>query len=217
MRALAVALALASFASLTAQAAPSQSEDPLLAQRHLASALRRAVELYDGGEYQAAADFLAGLSGPEAGDLALVNLRGAVLSKLGKFDEAQKIFSEILATDPAYFPAGFNLGGAKFLQGDYRGALEIFEDLHLRDRDNELVRFNMMLCFLQLGNTTDAEKVAVSLYPQGSTPAWYYAQAVMLRRQDDERGARKHLRAAHSIFGEQDCRSFDESLAAVKP
>ncbi len=216
MRILAAALALAFFAGLTAQAAPPQPEDPLLAQRRLASSLRRAVQLYEGGDYQAAADFLAGLSGPEAGDLALVNLRGAVLSKLGKFDEAQKIFSEILTADPAYFPAGFNLAEAKFLRGDYRGALEIFEDLYRRDRDNELVRFNMLLCFLQLGNAMDAEKVAASLYPQGSTPAWYYAQAVMLRRQNDERGARKHLRAAHSIFGEQDCRVFDESLAAAR-
>jgi tetratricopeptide (TPR) repeat protein len=217
MRALAVALALASFASLTAQAAPSQSEDPLLAQRHLASAMRRAVQLYDGGEYQASADFLAGLSGPEAGDTALLNLRGAILSKLGKLDEAEKIFSGILATDPSYFPAGFNFGEAKFLGGDYRGALDIFEELHRREHSNELVRFNMLLCFLQLGKNQDADKLVASLYPVGSTPAWYFAQAVMLRRQNDERGAQKHLRAAHSIFGDKECRVFDEALAAHHP
>jgi len=217
MRALTAALALAFCPGLTSHAAPPPEQGPLLAQRRLASVLRRGAQLYDAGEYQAAADFLSGVSQPEAGDLALLNLRGAIGSKLGKFDEARKIFSEILAADPTYFPAGFNLGEAKFLQEDYRGALEIFEELHRRDQGNELVRFNMSLCFLQLGNTQDADKMLASLYPLGSTPAWYYAQVVLLRRKNDESGAQKHLRAAHSIFGEKDCRVFDEVLAAHHP
>jgi len=54
-----------------------------------------------------------------------------------------------------------------------------------------------------------------SAIPAGSTPAWYYAQAILARQADDEKTAPKHLTAARQIYPPA-CQLFDESITTVK-
>lgn len=195
---------------------PPRTEDPLLMQRRLAMVLRQSTRFYEAGEYQAALDRLATLQGAAGQDLSVLNLRGASLTKLGRHDEAKQIFNAILDTDSGYFPAAFNLGETQFLAGDYESALETFDRLRRRDPRNELVRFRAFLCLLVLGRQNEAERMARGLVPAGSTPAWYYAQAMLARKAGDEAVARKHLNAARSIYLERNCKLFDESIEPVK-
>lgn len=198
------------------QTAPDPAADPLLMQRRLALVLRQSTQHYEAGEYQAALDRLAALQGAAGQDLSVLNLRGAVMTKLGQHDEAAGLFRSILATDPNYFPAAFNLGEVEFLRGNYAGALEVFQGMRRRDPRNELVRFKIFLCHLLLGQEEDAQKMAKGLIPAGSTPAWYYAQAMIARKAGDEKTAKKHLAVARAIYTESGCRLFDESVATVK-
>ena len=191
---------------------PTPETDPLLAQRRLAFVLRQATQHYEAGEYQAALDRLGSLPAPAAADPAARNLRGAVLTKLGDSEAAAAVFNEILASDPGYFPAAFNLAEVRYTQGDYKAALEAFLAMHATDPRNELLRFKIALCHLRLGNTDDARKFAESLIPAGSTPAWYYSQAILARAGGDEKSASRHLTAARVIYGDDACRLFDESL-----
>ena len=217
MKRLAAVLLLALCSTAGAQqTAPDPAADPLLMQRRLALVLRQSTQHYEAGEYQAALDRLAALQGPAGQDLSVLNLRGAVMTKLGQHDEAAGLFRSILATDPNYFPAAFNLGEVEFLRGDYAGALEVFQGMRRRDQRNELVRFKVFLCHLLLGQEEDAQKMAKGLIPAGSTPAWYYAQAMIARKTGDEKAAKKHLAVARAIYTESGCRLFDESVAAVK-
>jgi len=195
-------------------AAPS--DDPLLMQRRLAMVLRQSTKHYEAGEYQAALDRLGALQGPLGQDLSVLNLRGAILTKLGEYDQAREIFNAILSTDPNYFPAAFNLGEVQFIAGDYESALESFQRMRRRDPRNELVRFKILLCFLALGRDDEAKKIADGLIPAGSTPAWYYAQAVLARRAGDQKLSNKHLTAARSIYQDANCKLFDESLQTAK-
>jgi predicted Zn-dependent protease len=196
------------------EAAPSA--DSLVQQRRLATILRQATELYEAGEYQVALDRLGGPEGAAASDIALLNLRGAIFTKLGRYNEARRIFESLLAADPDYFPASFNLGEVQFVQGDYAGALETFERLLRRDPRNELLRFKVMLCQLLTGQEDAARRLAAGFIPAGSTPAWYYAQAVLARKAGDEKNAQKHLTAARQIYSPSACQLFDESLEAAK-
>jgi len=217
MNRLAAALLLALLSTAAAQqTAPDPAADPLLMQRRLAMVLRQSTQHYEAGEYQAALDRLASLQGPAGQDLSVLNLRGAILTKLGKHDEAAELFRSILATDPDYFPAAFNLGEVEFLRGNYAGALEVFQGMRRRDPRNELVRFKVFLCQLLLGQEEDAQKTAKGLIPAGGTPAWYYAQAMIARKAGDEKTAGKHLAVARAIYTESGCRLFDESVAPVK-
>ena len=198
------------------QAATNTAEDPLILQRRLAMVLRQSTKLYEAGEYQAALDRLATFQGPAANDLSFLNLRGAILTKMGRYQEALDLFNAILNTDRNYFPAAFNLGEVQFLSGDVEGSLETFQRMRRRDPRNELVRFKIIICLLKLDRDEEAKKIANGLIPAGSTPAWYYAQAVLARKAGDQKLAQKHLTAARSIYQDANCKLFDESIAPVK-
>jgi Flp pilus assembly protein TadD len=200
------------------EAAPAPpADDPLVRQRREATILRQSRALFEAGQYQAALGRLGDLQGDSARDAGVLNLRGAIFTKTGNYAEGRRIFEEILAADPEYFPAAFNLGELQFLQGDWAGALEVFQRLLLRDPRNELVRFQVLLCHLRLGRTDEAERIAAGLTPVGSTPGWYYAQAMLARQAGDEKRARRCLAAARSIYGAEACRLFDDSLEKVGP
>ncbi len=213
----AAALLLALLSTAGAQeAAPDPASDPLLMQRRLAMVLRQSTQHYEAGEYQAALERLGALQGPAGQDLSVLNLRGAILTKLGKHNEARELFEAILATDPNYFPAAFNLGEVQFLAGNYEGALETFQRIRRRDPRNELVRFKVLVCLLALDRDSEAQKIANGLIPAGNTPAWYYAQAMLARQAGDEKAAQKHLTAARAIYLDPGCKLFDESIETVK-
>lgn len=216
MRIAAFALLMAVVASAAAQTAPAGADaDPIVVQRRMAMVLRQTTKLYEAGEYQAALERLDTLQGQAGRDLSVLNLRGAILTKMERYDEARRIFESILATDPDYFPASYNMGEVEFLSGHYDAATGAFEAMLRRDPRNELVRFKLVLCALASGRAEEAERLAAGLLPTGSTPAWYYARAVFARRSGDEAGARKNIGTARAIHGEEGCRLFDESLAAM--
>jgi tetratricopeptide (TPR) repeat protein len=202
--------------ALAQEQPPARPEDPLLMQRRLAMVLRQSTKHYEAEQYQAALDRLDVLQGPAAQDLSVLNLRGAILTKMGRYQEALDLFNAILATDRNYFPAAFNLGEVQFLSGDVEGSLETFQRMRRRDPRNELVRFKVLVCLLKLNRDDEAKRIADGLIPAGGTPAWYYAQAMIARKAGDEKTAQKHLAAARSIYLDAGCKLFDESIAPVK-
>ncbi len=210
MRLLPVLLLLTSLSLRAQEAAPA---DPLVAQQRLAAVLRQATENYDRGDYKGTVAILGALQGAAAGDLSVLNLRAAALTKAGDYAQAARIFAGILEANPGYFPSAYNLAEVRFLSGDREGALEAFRALRQRDPRNELLRFKVFLCQYALGRDEEAAKTARAMQSAGSTPAWYYAQALLARRGGDEGSARKNLRAARALYGEDGCRLFDESIA----
>lgn len=190
-------------------------KDPLTEQRRLAAVLRQAAADYDRGDYDGALRRLDALTGASAGDISVLNLRAAALTKTGEFDRALRFFADILRAKPDYFPAAYNAAEVLFLRGDREGSLESFRRLRQRDPGNELLRFKVFLCLAALGRDGEAAKVAQAMNAAGLTPSWYYAQAVAARREGDDSKAEDHLRAARAIYGESACRIYDESLESA--
>jgi tetratricopeptide (TPR) repeat protein len=204
------------FVVLALGARAQTADDPLVQQRRVAMVLRQVTDLYEGGEYQAAADRLAALPPRAAEQPDALNMRGAIYTKLGRHREARQIFLNILDSDRNYFPAYFNLGEVQNIQGDHAEALETFRTLARNQPRNELVRFKIFVCLVQLGNDDEARNLAASFIPAGSSPAWYYAQSVLARQAGDQRLADKHLRAARSIYSSAACKLFDEAIQSSK-
>jgi Putative Zn-dependent protease, contains TPR repeats len=198
------------------QATDPPTNDPLLLQRRVATVLRQSTKYYEADDFQAALDRLATLQGASGQDLSVLNLRGAILAKLERYDEAREIFTAILTADPNYSPAVFNLGHVKFVAADYEGARQIFQSIPREDPSNALANFRVLLCLQALGRDAEAGKIADGLSPVGRTPAWYYAQAMIARKAGDEATARKHLGVARSIYQASGCKFFDETIETVK-
>ena len=205
---LVLVLLLLQSASLLAQ----EAADPLVMQRRLANVLRQATAAYERDDFKGALDMLGSVKGEASRDLSVLNLQAASLTRLGQYDEAARIFSDILRANSDYFPAAFNLAEVQFLSGDREGALEAFRQLRRRDPRNELLRFKVYLCLVALGRDEEAAKTARAMHAASLSPSWYYAQAVAARRQGDENRARQHLRAARALYGEKGCAIYDEAL-----
>lgn len=198
--------------SAAAQSPLPPSQDPLVVQGRITMVIRQSSNLFDAGQYEAALERLGALGGDLAQDPAVLNLRGAILTKLGQYDEARRIFNLALEADPNSMPAAFNLGELDFIQGDYPAAQAVFQSLLNRDPRNELLRLKVIACETLSGNVDGAQRVAAALIPAGQTPAWYYAQALFAQNQGQTAEAKKFIKSAHAIYGESVCRLFDESI-----
>ena len=174
--------------------------------------IRQSSYLYDAGQYEAALERLGALGGAAAQDPTALNLRGAILTRLGQFDEARRIFRSALEVEPQSFPSAFNLGEIEFIQGNYSGALTAFKSLLDRDPRNELLRLKVIACELLVGDENAAQRTSAALIPAGQTPAWYYAQALFAQKKGDTSQAKKFVTTAKSIYGEDNCKLFDESI-----
>lgn len=215
MRAAAAGLLLLAAAATSPGQDPPEAPDPVVLRHRVSAIMRQATRHYEAGEYQAALDRLGVLPRGPAQELDALNLQGAVLTKLERYDEAREIFAQVLRDRPGYFPAAFNAGEVEFLQGDVEGARRTFRGLLETESRNELLRFKVVACEIQLGMDDEARKTAAPLIPAGSTPAWYYAQALFARKAGDRGAEKKHLGAAAAIYGPESCRLFDESVATV--
>lgn len=145
-------------------------------------------------------------------DPFVLNLKGAVLTKQKKWEEATRQFNYALNEDPQYFPARFNLGEVLFLQGKKEEALTYFESLNQIYVRNELIEFKLLLLFLLTERQADAERLLSRMQYPGNTPAWFYANAVISVAKGDRSEARRSINAAHELFDEKTLAIFEESL-----
>ncbi len=214
--ALLTAALLLAAAPVTVGQPPAADADPLKAERDLAMVLRAVTAEYEAGEYAAAMARLDALPAPAAADPAALNMRGALLTKLQRYDDARAVFAGILEKDPEYFPAVFNMGELLFLQGQYNEALEYFRTMSRRDPRNELIRFKLVLCYLLLDRVPEAEKVARTFMAAGNTPAYYYAMAMLARKAGNTSADRDHLEAARHLYPKNQYRLFEETIAPIR-
>jgi tetratricopeptide (TPR) repeat protein len=141
----------------------------------------------------------------------VLNLLGAAHTKKKDYATAKGYFDKVLAVQPEFFPAKFNVGELMFLQRDYAGALEYFETMRQRDPRNELLLFKVFLCQLQLGDRDAAQKTMKSIKYPGDTPAWYYAQAAWESKAGNNKKALECVGGAKYIFGAKTA-LFDETF-----
>jgi tetratricopeptide (TPR) repeat protein len=146
-------------------------------------------------------------------DPFVMNLQGAVYTKLKDWDQANRFFNMALNEDPQFFAARFNLGEVLFLQGNREEALAYFESLNQMFQQNELIEFKLVVLFLLTDRVADAERLLGRMQYPGNGPAWYYANAAVNMAKGERREARRYLSAVRGIFDEgNQLAIFDESL-----
>ena len=122
-----------------AQAAPAKNQEAISPSSVRSDSSYSAAKAYQDGNYdEAAAGFAQQHRMNPADDLITFGLANS-LYKLGKFDEAAKLFGQLKTganTGRGKFRATYNLGNARLQSKDYKGAIKEYEEsLNIKPED----------------------------------------------------------------------------------
>ena len=165
-------------------------------QRVRSEAFGRAAEAFKRKNYpQALAVLDAELK--EGEDPEVLNLRGAVLTEMKRFDEARPCFLRVLELSPGHFWAGFNLAECELLAGRTESAREKFQALKAgRPAEDELLELKIVLSHLVARQVAEARKRVDALPVVSVTAAGDAARAAVAFYEGDKAKAREWLARA---------------------
>lgn len=189
---------------------PMEDEDRY---QHL---IAEAVSHFEKKEYEQALEYLDRALQVYPRDPSSINLRGAILTKMNRFEDARTEFEKSLKLDPQFFPARFNMGEILFLEGKNEEALSYFATLNDNYWRNELIEFKLVILFAVTGRLEDAERLLGRMRYPGDSPAWYYANAAYQYAAKDPKESLKYLQAARSIFDQSKSALYEETLEEAK-
>ena len=136
-------------------------------------------------------------------DPAVLNLKGAILTKMKDYSGAEASYAEALKVSPDFFPARYNVGALLALRQQWDPAITYFRNLLIEQPNNELVEYKLLLLLLRQNASQQLhERLLASDSPSG-TPAWYYAKAARAYQKGNPSEAAKYIEVARSIFGDQ--------------
>lgn len=95
-------------------------------------------------------------------DYAL-NLMGNVLIKYGEFENAKKYLLKAKAVNVNFIAPDFNFAEISFLERDFKKALDIYEQILLRENNNPEAMLEMAICHYQLGNESKSFELYITV------------------------------------------------------
>ncbi len=182
----------------------------------LNSTLERASDALSRGKLAEAEKLVdsANRIAPDKPDVA--NLRGALFSRQGKYQEAAQQFNRALQLDPNFQLAKFNLAELALLQGNFDEARNRFTQLQKLDPDSELLQFKLVLCDVLQNREADAISGTEQINFPGHTPAYYFARAAILFRKNQTGEANQYLVNARKYYTQAQCAYFEQALRELK-
>lgn len=118
----------------------------------------RAAEAFRRGDHEGALGLINAGGAGIAGDVEALNLRGACLTELHRYEEAKEAFTLVLQLQPGHFWARYNLAEIEFMQGNAASARAGFTAMLGNDpAANELLQFKVVLTWLLENNLAGAE------------------------------------------------------------
>jgi tetratricopeptide (TPR) repeat protein len=181
-------------------------------QRKGSAALEKAISAFNQGQIEQAEKLVDAAARADSKKPEIPNLRGAILMRQKRYEDAAEQFGQALALDAKFYPAKLNLAAAKLLDGDYAGATKEYEALKEVDPDSELVDFQLVLCTLLGGEPGKASGMVDLMKFPGKTPAYYYARAAIALKKGEKAAAQKYFENAKKYYSEEKCRYFAQSL-----
>jgi len=164
--------------------------------------------------YQAAFDKATQAEKLRPNDPVILNIKGAALVELRRFDEAAKALDAAVAADPKAFAPQFNQGEMLSLQKKYADAALQFALLQSRFGPIPRIKYNLYLTNALAGRKDDAIAALLLMrYPEDGI-AWYYAQAADCLLSGKRTEANKLLTAAAAIHKDEDNTYRDTLVAA---
>jgi Flp pilus assembly protein TadD len=210
------ALVLASLAAIAFAAdnvAPTKAE--------LEEMYNAAYRAFDSKKFPEALKQLDAIDARQPDLAASKNLRGVILMRQGKYDEAETALQDAARIDPKFWNARFNLAEIPFLKKDWAEARKRFEQLlstgasDLAKEASQLIQYKILLTYLQEGNGNMVDSMLAKLELSPDTPAVDYVKAAVALQQKNQSEAKDWISAAEKNYSPQLNKLFAESLYEV--
>src|SRR5437773_3451838 len=210
------ALVLGFFATIAVAAdnvAPTKAE--------LEEMYNAAYRAFDAKKFSEALKQLDAIDARQPDLAASKNLRGVILMRQGKYDEAETALQEAARIDPKFWNARFNLAEIPFLKKDWAEARKRFEQLlstgasDLAKEASQLIQYKILLTYLQEGNRNMVDSMLAKLELSPDTPAVDYVKAAVALQQKNQSEAKDWISAAEKNYSPQLNKLFAESLYEV--
>jgi len=122
-----------------------------------------------GGDQASALHYAAAAANTDPENVRYLYNAGVLYRRNNMVQQAENAFRKILAADPDYTDAYFNLSGIYLVRGDYRRAAEMTENAVRLQPDNAGLHGNLSVIYLRLNRTDDA--IAAADKAVGLAPA----------------------------------------------
>jgi tetratricopeptide (TPR) repeat protein len=211
-----VALVLTSLAAIAVAAdnvAPTKAE--------LEDMYNTAYRAFDAKKFSEALKQLDDIDARQPDLAASKNLRGVILMRQGKYDEAETALQDAARIDPKFWNARFNLAEIPFLKKDWAEARKRFEQLlasggpDLAKEASQLIQYKILLTYLQEGNGNMVDSMLAKLELSPDTPAVDYVKAAVALQSKNQSEAKDWISAAEKNYSPQLNKLFVESLYEV--
>lgn len=150
------------------------------------------------------------------GNSDVMNFRGAIFAETGQFEDARALYEKAIQIEPASFWPYFNLYEVEFMQRNYSEARKGFEKTMIKFPDNELLRFKIVLTYLQEENREAAKAELERFRFPSDTAAYYYAWAAWEFSQGNIQQGNDWIASGERVFGRERTDFVYQSLADLK-
>lgn len=163
--------------------------------------LQGAAECYFSlGEYDEALIYAEQARRYAMGNPELKNLSGRILLGLGRFEEAESMFRQVLQEEPYNINAQFGMAEREIAQGKMRNAAGRYREALRISPENRRALLSLVLLYDEIGNKDAAENYitqALYFYSDVAEVRWIAARHYAAR--GDDENAWEHANAAFSL------------------
>src|SRR5215813_2414697 len=180
-----------------------------------------AFRAFDAKKFSEALKQLDAIDARQPDLAASKNLRGVILMRQGKYDQAEAALQDSSRIDPKFWNARFNLAEIPFLKKDWSEARNRFEQLlssgesDLAKEASQLIQYKILLTYLLEGKDNMVDSIQAKLELSPDTPAVDYVKAAVALKQKNQKEAKDWIAVAEKNFSPQLNKLFAESLYEV--
>ncbi len=187
----------------------------------LESIYDKAFRAFDAERYDEALKALDQIDARQPDLAESLNLRGVVLMRQGKFDQAEQALRKAISLDPRFWNASFNLAEIPFLKKDWVQARNRFEGLMAGQSDGmqpetgQLIQYKILLTFVRQGKENTVDWMLNKFEQAKDSPALYYSNAAIAFQHGNEKEAKEWLAAAKKQYPAPLNKLYAESLYEI--
>ncbi len=193
------------------QAKPAPGPDPKI-QRLFDIEMRKAAAAFDKKDFAGTRQHVDAAEALLPDQAATLNLRGALLYKEKKYDEALVMFRALIERETNSYPGYFNIAEVLLAQKKYDEALAGFERIVEARPADETCQFRIVLILALEKKFDEARLRARKLPNPGQTAAYYFANAAIEFVAGDRAKGQSWLKQSETFFPPETSTSLREVL-----